>query len=132
MLYPILAALTSKDDHKDNYKEIFEKLVKERFDEIKELTNDLTYYFKVNTARKKMYDLSNGIKLFRKIQSGEMKLEQTKKLQNVFQSNLIEILRVRYKSDDQKLTLKNIALLYKSREAVMKLFNDYLSILSET
>ena len=129
MLYPILAALTNKDDHKDNYKEIFEKLVKERFDEIKKLINDLTYY---NTARKKNYDLSNGIKIFRKIQSGEMKLEQTKKLQNVFQSNLIEILRGRYKSDDQKLTLKNVELLYKSREAVMKLFNDYLSILSET
>ena len=44
-----LAALTNKDDHK--YKEIFEKLVKERFVEMKELTyeinhEDLTYYFK--------------------------------------------------------------------------------------
>ena len=45
-------ALTIKEDHKDNYKEIFEKLVKEKFDEIKELTHeinydDLTYYLKV-------------------------------------------------------------------------------------
>ena len=33
-------ALTNKDgDHNDNYKEIFEELVKETFDEIKELTN---------------------------------------------------------------------------------------------
>ena len=44
-----LAALTNKDDHK--YKETFEKLVKERFVEMKELTyeinhEDLTYYFK--------------------------------------------------------------------------------------
>ena len=30
-----LAALTYKYDHKDNYKKVFEKLVKERFDEIK-------------------------------------------------------------------------------------------------
>ena len=29
-------ALTNKDDHKDNYKEIFEELVKEKFDKIKE------------------------------------------------------------------------------------------------
>ena len=41
-----LAALTDND----NYKEIFEELVKERFYEIKELTNeinqnDLIYYF---------------------------------------------------------------------------------------
>ena len=46
-----LAALTNKDDDKDNYKEIFEQLVNERFDEIKELAdginqNNLTYYFK--------------------------------------------------------------------------------------
>ena len=44
-------ALTNKNDHKDNYKEIFEELVKENFDEIKELTdeineNDLIYNFK--------------------------------------------------------------------------------------
>ena len=42
--------LTNKDDHKGNYKEIFEEQVEERFDEIKELTNeiiqnDLIYYF---------------------------------------------------------------------------------------
>ena len=35
-----LAALTDKDDHEDNYKEIFEELVKEIFDEIKELTDE--------------------------------------------------------------------------------------------
>ena len=43
-----LATLTNKNDHKDNYKEIFEELVTERFDEITELANernhdDLTY-----------------------------------------------------------------------------------------
>ena len=36
-----LAALTNKDYHKDNYKEIFEELVKERRDEIKELTDEI-------------------------------------------------------------------------------------------
>ena len=35
-----LAALTNKDDHKDNYTEIFEKLVKERLDEIKKLIDE--------------------------------------------------------------------------------------------
>ena len=30
-----LAALTNKDERKDNYKEIFEELVEKRFDEIK-------------------------------------------------------------------------------------------------
>ena len=47
-----LSALTNKDYHKDDHKEIFEKIVKEKLDEIKELTheinqNDLTYLLKV-------------------------------------------------------------------------------------
>ena len=46
-----LATLTNKvDNHKNNYKKLFEELVKERFDEVKGLTNeinqnDLIYYF---------------------------------------------------------------------------------------
>ena len=67
-----LLDLTNKDDdHKDNYKKMFEKLVKEIFDEIIELTNemnqnDLTYYLKGNTARKKFDDFNNDIKLLKK------------------------------------------------------------------
>ena len=67
-----LAALSNKDDHKVNYKEIFEKLVKERLDEIKELTNKinqngLTCCFKGDTAGKKFDGLNNGIELLKKI-----------------------------------------------------------------
>ena len=129
--------LTNKDDdHKDNYKEIFEELVKERFDEIKELTNeinqnDLIYYFKGNTARKRFDDFNNGIKLFEKIESGEMKLEEAKKLQNLFKSSLNEISRRRNKSKEQKSALENNKLLYELREAVIKLFNDYFSVVPE-
>ena len=54
-----------------------------------------------------------------------------KKLQNVFKSNLNEISRVTNKSEEQKMRLKKIKLLYESREAVVKLFNDYSSIVSE-
>ena len=39
--------------------------------------------------------------------------------------------RGRYKSEGQKIPLENIKLLYESREAVIKLFNDYSSIASE-
>ena len=77
-------ALTNKDGDKDNYKEIFEELVKEGFDEIKELTdeinhNDLIYYLKGNSARTRFDDYNNGKELFRKIQYGEMKLEEANK-----------------------------------------------------
>ena len=60
------------------------------------------------------------------MKSHEMKLEETKTLQNVFKSNLNKISRGRYKSEQLKR-----ALLYKSREAVIQLFNDYSLIVSE-
>ena len=57
---------------------IFEELVKERFNEVKESNdeinqNDLIYYFKGNTARKRFADFNNSIELFKKIKSGEIK-----------------------------------------------------------
>ena len=60
--------LTNKNDHNNNYTEIFEELVKQRFDEIKELTNeidhnDLTYYFKGNTVRKRLDDFNNVMEI---------------------------------------------------------------------
>ena len=54
------------------------------------------------------------MKLFLKIQSGEMKLEEAKKLQNVFKRNLNEELRGRHKSEEQKMTLENNKFLYES------------------
>ena len=65
------------------------------------------------------------------MQSGEMKLEDAKELQNIFKSNLKKISKWRFKSKEGKSTLENIELLYESWQAVIKLFNDYSSILSE-
>ena len=61
-----------------------------------------------------------------------MKLEEVEKMQNVFKSNLNKISRGRNKSEEQKTTLENIKLLYKSRQAVIRFFNDCSSIVSET
>ena len=55
------------------------------------------YYFKGNTVRKRFDEFNNGIEHFRKMQSGEMKLEVVKKLQNIFKSNLNEKSRGRNK-----------------------------------
>ena len=60
-----------------------------------------------------------------------MKLQETKKVQNVFKSNLNERSREGYKSYEQKGALQNIKSLYESREPVIKLFNDYSSIAFE-
>ena len=80
--------LTNKDDHKSIYKKIFDRVVKERFGEIKELTyeidhEDVIYYLK-NNINKNFNDFDDGIELVKKIQSGEMKLEDAKELQNIF------------------------------------------------
>ena len=52
-----LTVLTNTNNHKGNYKEVFEELVKERFGEIKKLNddrnhNDLIYHFKGNIVAK--------------------------------------------------------------------------------
>ena len=60
-----------------------------------------------------------------------MKLEDEKELQNIFKSNLNEISKGRFKSKEQKSVLENIKLLCESRQAVIKLFNEYSSIVSE-
>ena len=43
-----------------------------------------------------------------------MKLEEAKKLWNVFKSNLNKISRVRYISEEQKIALENMKLLCES------------------
>ena len=54
-----------------------------------------------------------------------MKLEEAKKLQNMFKTNMNEISKGRYKSEEQESALKYIKLFYESREVAIKLFNDY-------
>ena len=103
--------------------------MKELNDEVNH--NDLIYYFKGNNARKRFDDFNNGIELFRKMKSGEIRLEEAKKLQNKFKSNLNEVSRARNKLEEQKMALENIKLFYESPEAFIKLFNDYFSIASE-
>ena len=60
-----------------------------------------------------------------------MKLEETKEQQNKFKLDLNERSRGWVKLEEQKSALENIELLYKSWEAIIKLFNDYSSIVSE-
>ena len=59
-----------------------------------------------------------------------MKLEEAKKQQNIFKQSLNEISTRRFKSGEQKMTSKSIRLFYKSREAVIKLYNDNSGIVS--
>ena len=110
-------ALTNKYDYqKNNYQKIIEELIKKIIHGTKELIdeinqNDLTYYFKFNTSRKTFDFFNNGIELFKKIKSGEIKLEQAKKMQTMFKSNINKKSIGRYKSKEQKSALENFKLL---------------------
>ena len=66
---------------------IFEGLVKKMFDEIKELTNKINHD-DLTPIYIRFDDFSNVIELIRKIKSSEMKLEDDKKLQNIYNTNL--------------------------------------------
>ena len=110
--------------------------MKEWFDEIIELTDqinldDLIYYFRKESSRKRFDEFENGINLFEKIKSGDEKLEEAKKYKKVFKSTLKEIARGRYKSKVQNSALQNIKMFYKAREPTIKLFNDYYTIASD-
>ena len=51
-----------------------------------------------------------------------MKLEEAKRLQNMFKSNVNEIPWGKYKSEEPKSEMRTIKLLYESRVAVIKLY----------
>ena len=57
-----------------------------------------------------------------------MKLEEIKKVQNVFKSNLNEISRGRCKSEEQKSELENIKWLCESQKAVNLMINLQLHL----
>ena len=61
-----------------------------------------------------------------------MKLEDARKLQVIFESNLNQISKASFKSKEQKRSLENIKLLYNSRQAAIELLNEYSLITSET
>ena len=70
--------------NKNIYKGIFDKTIKQKFDEKRELIEEknhscLTYYFKGDTAKKGFDNFNNCIELFKKIQSGKIKLKEAKK-----------------------------------------------------
>ena len=53
------------------------------------------------------------------------------KLHKIFNSNLNQVSKGTFKPTEQRSALKTIKFHYKSRQSVIKLFNDYSSITSE-
>ena len=119
-------------------KEIFNKLVNERLEEIAKLgkkinPDELIYRYKGSTADEKFNEFDNAFSLLDKLRDGKIDLADAKNDQAKFRSNLSEIKEENKKnrSKDQKYALYNIEMLYKARKKVIEFFDDYSSMASE-
>ena len=119
-------------------KEIFNKLVDERFEEITNFdkkfnSDDLIYRCKGSTADAKFNEFDNAFRFLDKIRDGKTSLADAKDNQAEFRSNLSEIKKgnKKHTSREQKNKLYNNEMLYKTRNNTIKFFNDYSSMASE-
>ena len=120
-------------------KEIFNKLVDERLEEITNLdkkvnSDDLIYRYKGNTADEKFHKFDNVFSLLDKTRTGKISLTGAKNDQVKFKFNLGEIIRRNSKKiskEQKKNTLYNIKMLYKARNKAIKFLDDYSSMVSE-
>ena len=76
--------------------------------------NNLIYYFKGKSASRHFLDFRGPLALYRNINNGYITLEKAEENQKNFKSDVNEIVKGRYKLEDQKSTIKNIKTLYKS------------------
>ena len=94
--------------------------------------NNLTYHYKSKSIPKKDFiGFKDLLGFYKNIKEGHITLEKSEEKQKEFKSEINEIVKRSKKSEDQKNAIKNIKILYESREKVVKLFNDYSRIVSE-
>ena len=108
------------------YKEIFNKLAEERFEEITQLDkiinpNNLLHS---STADRKINEFHNTFSLLDKIKESKISLIDEKMIKQKFKSNLSEKIKQNkiHRSKEQKNTLHNIERLYNERNNVIKMF----------
>ena len=91
--------------------------------------NDLTYYYKCHTVPQKFDYLKNAFILLDKKKNGESILEDTKKEQKTYKSNLNEIKRGKAW---HKSVIYNAEMFYKPREDIIKFYDDYSAMVPES
>ena len=110
-------------------KEIFNKLVDEKLDEITKLDekvnlDDLIYRYKGKTPDENFDTYDNALNLIDKIKNGQIKLAEAKNDQIKFKSNLGETTTTKYQKS-KKNPLYNIETLYKARIEAIKFCDNY-------
>ena len=89
--------------------------------------NDLTYFYKGNTAPIKFIGFRGPQHIFKSIYNGSIPLEGVEKEQKEFKRDLNRIRQgnPKNRSKEQEKTINNITNLYESRQKVVQMFNDY-------
>ena len=67
----------------------------------------------------------------RSIWDGKITLEEARKITREFKIELNSIAKEKYKSQGYESVLRNIKMLYKAREKIINLFDDYSTIVWE-
>ena len=97
--------------------------------------NNITNHFKgSNTASIIFIDFKSPIHIYNEVKNGNISIEQLEEDKAQFKLKINEITtgNRKHKSKDQLDTIKNIKNLYNSIDKVIKLFNYYAKIISET
>ena len=119
-------------------KEIFNGLADERLKKITDLDervnrNDLIHRYKSRIAKEKFDEFDNVLDIIDEIRDSTITLSDVKNNQEKFKSYLGEIKKGnnRCKSKEQKNTLCNIEMLYKTRNEAVKFYDNYSLMMSE-
>ena len=133
-------AITYKSDDNNTpiSKEIYDKILEERMDEILEMSreinyNNLVYNFKAPGPSISFTKFGGRIYTYDQLKNGEKTLQQLEEDQNCFKKCLNEITsgNPKRKSEKQLYTIKNVRNLYNWRQKFINLLNDNAKIRSE-
>ena len=120
-------------------KEIYNKILEERMDEILEMSNkivygQLIYDFKGPTRSINFGKFGDPIYNYNHMENGDTTLQQVEKQQKDFKKELNEITsgNPKHKSSSQLYVIENVKNLYNSRQKIIDLLNDNSKIRSES
>ena len=117
-------------------KEIYDKILDERMDEIIELSreinfNNLIYHFKGSSISTSFTVFGGPMHAYNHLKNGDKALSQVGEDHITFRSELGQISSGNSKSENQLNTIKTVTNLYNSQQKTIDLLNDNLRIISE-
>ena len=125
----VLKTKAINDNNPSISKDIYEKILEERMDEILEMSREinyknLVYDFKGLTSSISFTKFRGPMYTYDQLKKGDKTLKQVEKEQIDFKTELNEITRGSKKSLTQLSTIKNVKNLYNSRQKTLDLLNN--------